>query len=215
MDGIFPALRSIAANSPCSLSSPVPAAPCRSRRAEILASGDELTSGQRLDTNGQWLSTRLGELGIRVMYHTTVADDLAANVRVFQQAVQRADVVVATGGLGPTADDLTREALAIYVRHLKPDGVIAFQATNRFVDIAPVVERLAAEFGMTAVMITDYPSNANGDEFWLSSTDQILVTRNPAILRHERVAAVAEPIKRRPGFPVWTDDFNNLLTVLK
>ena len=42
--------------------------------------------------------------------------------------------------------------MAIYVRHLKPDGVIVFQATNRFVDIAPVVERLAAEFGMSAVL---------------------------------------------------------------
>jgi nicotinamide-nucleotide amidase len=80
--------------------------------AEVISIGDELTSGQRLDTNSQWLSQRLGELGIQVLYHTTVGDDLAANVRVFQQAIDRADVVVATGGLGPTADDLTREALA-------------------------------------------------------------------------------------------------------
>lgn len=81
-------------------------------QAEVVSIGDELTSGQRLDTNTQWLSERLGELGIRVVYHTTVADDLEANVRVFRQAAERADVVVATGGLGPTADDLTREALA-------------------------------------------------------------------------------------------------------
>ncbi len=81
-------------------------------QAEVISIGDEMTSGQRLDTNSQWLSQRLGELGIRVMYHTTVADDLAANVRVFQQAAQRADIIVATGGLGPTADDLTREVLA-------------------------------------------------------------------------------------------------------
>ncbi len=81
-------------------------------QAEVVSIGDELTSGQRLDTNTQWLSERLGELGVRVAYHTTVADDIEANVRVFRQAVQRVDVVVATGGLGPTADDLTREALA-------------------------------------------------------------------------------------------------------
>lgn len=80
--------------------------------AEVISIGDELTSGQRLDTNSQWLSQRLGEIGIPVLYHTTVADDLEANVRVFRQAVERADVVIATGGLGPTADDLTREALA-------------------------------------------------------------------------------------------------------
>jgi competence/damage-inducible protein CinA-like protein len=81
-------------------------------QAEVISIGDELTSGQRLDTNSQWLSERLGEIGIQVLYHTTVADDLEANVRVFQEAVRRADVVVASGGLGPTADDLTREALA-------------------------------------------------------------------------------------------------------
>lgn len=80
--------------------------------AEVISIGDELTSGQRLDTNSQWLSQRLGEIGIATHYHTTVADDLEANVRVFRQAVERADVVIATGGLGPTADDLTREALA-------------------------------------------------------------------------------------------------------
>lgn len=80
--------------------------------AEIISIGDELTSGQRLDTNSQWLSERLGELGIRVGFHTTVADDLAANILVFQQAVQRADLIISTGGLGPTADDLTREAIA-------------------------------------------------------------------------------------------------------
>lgn len=81
-------------------------------QAEVISIGDELTSGQRLDTNSQWLSQRLGELGVTVMYHTTVADDLAANIRVFRQAADRADVVVVTGGLGPTADDLTREAIA-------------------------------------------------------------------------------------------------------
>jgi nicotinamide-nucleotide amidase len=81
-------------------------------RAEVISIGDELTSGQRLDTNSQWLSLALGELGIAVVCHATVADDLAANVEVFRQAVERADVVIATGGLGPTADDLTREALA-------------------------------------------------------------------------------------------------------
>ncbi len=80
--------------------------------AEIIAIGDEITTGQRLDTNSQWLAERMTELGADVVYHTTVADDLAANIAVFAAATQRADVVVATGGLGPTADDLTREAIA-------------------------------------------------------------------------------------------------------
>jgi nicotinamide-nucleotide amidase len=81
-------------------------------RAEIISIGDELTSGQRLDTNSQWLSQRLGEIGVPVAFHTTVGDDLETNVAALRAAIDRADVVVVTGGLGPTADDLTREALA-------------------------------------------------------------------------------------------------------
>jgi nicotinamide-nucleotide amidase len=80
--------------------------------AEIIAIGDEITSGQLLDTNSQWLSQRLAEMGIRVLYHTTVGDELAAEADVFKQAIDRSDLVITTGGLGPTADDLTREALA-------------------------------------------------------------------------------------------------------
>ncbi len=81
-------------------------------QAEVISIGDEISSGQLLDTNSQWLSTRLADMGIRVLYHTTVGDDRAAQAAVFRQAISRADVVVCTGGLGPTADDLTRDALA-------------------------------------------------------------------------------------------------------
>ena len=81
--------------------------------AEIISpSGTEFASGQLLDTNSQWLSLRLEELGIHVLYHATVGDELEAIVQVFRQAFRRSDVIVTTGGLGPTADDLTREALA-------------------------------------------------------------------------------------------------------
>ncbi len=81
-------------------------------KAEIVSIGTEITSGQNLDTNGQWLSRRLAEMGIAVGYHTTVADDFEDNVLVFRQALDRADIVLSTGGLGPTLDDLTREVLA-------------------------------------------------------------------------------------------------------
>lgn len=80
--------------------------------AEIIAIGTELTSGQKLDTNSQWLSLQLAELGIPVHYHTTVADDFDANLQVLRIAAGRADLVLITGGLGPTLDDLTRDVLA-------------------------------------------------------------------------------------------------------
>src|SRR4051812_39293208 len=81
-------------------------------KAEILSIGSELTSGQNLDTNSQWLSLRLAEMGIAVGWHTTVADDSAINREAFQIATCRAGLVIATGGLGPTQDDLTRDVLA-------------------------------------------------------------------------------------------------------
>ena len=81
-------------------------------QAEIIAIGTELTSGEKLDTNSQWLSLQLADLGIPVLFHTTVADSMAANLQALQLAVERTDVVLITGGLGPTLDDLTRDVLA-------------------------------------------------------------------------------------------------------
>lgn len=81
-------------------------------KCEIISIGSELTSGQNLDTNSQWLSRRLAEAGIAVGWHTTIADDFDANVDAFRIATGRAKLVLATGGLGPTQDDLTREVLA-------------------------------------------------------------------------------------------------------
>lgn len=81
-------------------------------KVEIISIGSEITSGQNLDTNSQWLSRRLAEIGVPVAFHTTVADDLADNVACFQIAAARADLVISTGGLGPTQDDLTREVIA-------------------------------------------------------------------------------------------------------
>ncbi len=110
---------------------------------------------------------------------------------------------------------LTREAMAIYLKHLKPGGALAFQATNRFVGIAPVVARLAAEHGMTAVLISDWPEESDEDSYWLYETDQIIVTANQALLDAPRIREEGEKLRPPAGFPVWTDDFNNLLRVLK
>jgi nicotinamide-nucleotide amidase len=80
--------------------------------AEIVAIGSELTTGAKLDTNSQWLSLELSTIGIPVHYHTTMSDDIDTMVTVFRTAVERSDIVLITGGLGPTLDDLTRQALA-------------------------------------------------------------------------------------------------------
>jgi nicotinamide-nucleotide amidase len=81
-------------------------------RAELLAVGSELLGPLRAETNTLWLTERLLDVGIEVTARSTLADDLALVESAVRSALGRAEVVIATGGLGPTADDLTREGAA-------------------------------------------------------------------------------------------------------
>lgn len=82
------------------------------KTAWIIAIGDELISGQRLDTNSRWISQRLEQLGVEVVRHCCIGDALEAGVSVLQNATAATDFVICTGGIGPTKDDLTRQVLA-------------------------------------------------------------------------------------------------------
>ena len=111
---------------------------------------------------------------------------------------------------------LTREAMALYVSHLKPDGAIVFQATNRYIDIIPVIERLAAEQGMTAIHVDDWPeTNENDSSYWQASTDQVIVSKNPAILSAPRILEGGQVVPPHPEAPIFTDDYTNLFRILK
>ncbi|WLV25824.1 competence/damage-inducible protein A [Aciduricibacillus chroicocephali] len=81
-------------------------------KAEIIAVGTELLLGQITNTNASWLSERLAELGLNVFYHSVVGDNLHRVCETFAHAHERSDLVIVTGGLGPTDDDLTREAFS-------------------------------------------------------------------------------------------------------
>ena len=110
---------------------------------------------------------------------------------------------------------VTREAMALYVKHLRPDGVIVFQATNRFINLLPVVQRLAAEFGFEAVNVSDTPEETDGPGYWYSSTDQVIVTRNRKLLAWPRIAEATQEIEPRADLPIFTDSHHNLLRILK
>ena len=111
---------------------------------------------------------------------------------------------------------VTREAMAQYVRHLAPDGVIVFQATNRYIDLLPIVKRLAAEVGMEAVVVSDAPAGSDsGPEYWLSATDQILVTRNRELFTSDALRYVATPISDRGDLATFTDAHHNMFRILK
>jgi nicotinamide-nucleotide amidase len=80
--------------------------------AEIVGVGTELLLGQIANTNAMWMSHRLADVGVDVLHHQVVGDNLDRIVEALRLAGSRADVVIATGGLGPTGDDLTRDAIA-------------------------------------------------------------------------------------------------------
>ena len=105
---------------------------------------------------------------------------------------------------------LTLEALGIYRKHMKPGGIIAFHVTNRYLDLVPVVERLAEAQGLHAVLV------ANDSEGGLASTsDWVLVSDAAASLEAPQIAVAAKPIPPSPGAKPWTDDFNNIVRALK
>ncbi len=83
-----------------------------SRTAAVLSIGDELIAGDAVDTNAPWISSRLHDLGWRVVERRTAPDDENAIANAFRELAARASVIVSTGGLGPTPDDLTRHGLA-------------------------------------------------------------------------------------------------------
>lgn len=110
---------------------------------------------------------------------------------------------------------ITKEAMEIYMKHLKPDGVIVFQATNRFVDLLPVARNLADAHGLSIVVVTDSPEYETGPEYWYAHTDQVIMTRNTKLLNQEKVKSGAEEIPKRAGYPMFTDDYINLLRLFK
>ena len=106
-------------------------------RAEIVTTGTELLLGQIDDTNATYLARQLFDLGIDIYFRSTVGDNQSRIAQVLELALDRADLVITTGGLGPTVDDVTREAVA--------------QATNRplvlYPDLLAQIEAFFARFG--------------------------------------------------------------------
>jgi SAM-dependent methyltransferase len=105
---------------------------------------------------------------------------------------------------------MTREAMRAYLKHLKPDGVIAFHVTNRFLRLSPVVKQIADEQNLRTALVVD-----DAEETDYSRTDWVLVTRNDKLLADKDIGKATSPIDPIPGLAVWTDDYNNLFRILK
>lgn len=104
---------------------------------------------------------------------------------------------------------ITQEALALYRRHLKPGGIIAFHVSNLFLRLEPVVQGLAQDAGLQAVQI------ASGDKFPEQASIWVLVTDDQAFLSNPAVRKRASAITPIPGLRLWTDSYNNLFDILR
>ena len=109
---------------------------------------------------------------------------------------------------------ITREALRAFLRHLKPEGIVAFHVSNRFLELVPVVARLADEEGAHATLVADLPPDE--DDSRRSKSDWVLVSRSAKALEHPEIKKVG-PVEAEdePEWRTWTDDYSNLIQILK
>lgn len=148
--------------------------PGRRLRAAILSVGSELLLGDLTDTNATWSSARLKGRGVEVVRHVAVADDVTAIVDALRWLADRADLIVVGGGLGPTADDLTREAIAaalgvdLELREELEEAILArfvamgrpMAPRNRRQAFVPQGARSALPVGTAPAFAVDLPSRA-------------------------------------------------------
>ena len=145
-------------------------------RAEVVSVGTELLLGQIDDTNARWISERLAAIGVDVLRRQTVGDNLDRIVEVLRRAAAEADVVLVTGGLGPTQDDLTRDAIARFAgvpleRHPEIEEILrtkflGFSAQPmppsnlRQADVPAGARTIGPDRGTAPGLVVDLPSGA-------------------------------------------------------
>ena len=139
-----------------------------------------------------------------------------ARLAMEREPPQRFDVLAvdAFSGDAIPVHLITREALGVYLGHVRPHGIVAFHVSNRFLDLVPVVARIAREHGVHAVVVRDEPDD--DDDSLRSKSDWVLVSRDAAALQAQTIVdAGAVPAEDRPDWRTWTDDYSNLIQILK
>lgn len=104
---------------------------------------------------------------------------------------------------------ITTEAFDVYLKHMGPDSVIAFHVTNAFLDLVPMVQRLAEAHGLKAAYIFDVAKRTGFDSNW------VILSKEQAILDLPYIKEATSPIQPRPDLRIWTDNFSNILQVLR
>ena len=179
-------------------------------RAEILTIGDEILYGQILDSNSQWISQQLDDLGIRVIKKSTVGDNEDDILAAFADAEKKADLVLITGGLGPTNDDLTKPLLAKYFdTELQLNMKALEEVTELFRKFGRELtetNRAQAELPINCEMISNKLGSAPG--MWFDENNTVFVSM-PGV-PHEMKGMMEETI-----LPKIKSKFKTLLILHK
>jgi hypothetical protein len=138
-----------------------------------------------------------------------------ARLQLEREAPQRFDVLAVDAFSSDSIPVhlVTREALAIYMKHINERGIIAFHVTNRFLDLPPVVADLARQAGLHAVMVAHEPGERDAGA--LNRSVWMLLSRDATLADHPRLKERLQPVKSIPGLRTWTDDFSSLFQILK
>ena len=158
-------------------------------RAEIITIGDELLIGQVVDTNSAWMAQRLNETGISLYQITSVHDDKAHIIEALRSAMQHASIVLTTGGLGPTKDDITKQVLCEFFNTRLVESPTVKQHVEQLYRDRPVVlNRLTATQWMVPESATILPNRIGSAPLMLWEQDRRIVASMPGVPREMEVA---------------------------
>ena len=170
-------------------------------KAEIISIGDELLIGQTINTNASWLGQELSLIGVRVAYGQVVSDNREAIVSAFDLAFGRSELIIVTGGLGPTKDDITKRVLCNYFETrlvLNPEVLLRIESyfagrKRPMLD----VNRMQAELPEACEVIDNHLGTASG--MWFEKEGKVLISLHgvPYEMKGMMQDVLLEKIKER------------------
>ena len=172
-------------------------------QCEVVAIGTELLLGQIVDTNSSWIGEQLALAGVDCLFQSKVGDNLSRIVQAFELALSRADAVIACGGLGPTHDDITREALAkLMGAELLHDPAVADRIRQMFAArgrIMPENNLRQAQVPLGAALIAQMPGTAPGLICPVGAKVIYAVPGIPSEMKAMMSGTIIPDLKRRSG----------------
>ena len=175
--------------------------------AYIIAIGDELLMGQVIDTNSAWMGQQLADIGVDVLEKIVIKDDINTICHTLEQAVQKADIVLISGGLGPTKDDVTKEAIAQFLNvglEFREDMyAIILNYFNKLQKIPSEAVKNQCYLPVGTTMILNKMGTAPGMEFEFEGSKIIAMPGVPYEMKYIMEHGVLPQLKSDDTFEIY------------